>query len=92
MLTGGLHLREAATRALGIVWLLLGVAFVGLGTLLFMNVAWWPFAAASLALLSLVMCCLNLPDARTGAALNGVLLAALGLMAAFMNGLFSFRD
>ena len=77
LLAGTLEVGIAAIRAMGVFWLIVGLAFVitGIGALL--GGTWWIEAAVAVTILSLVLSILGYPDARIGIAVNLVLLVAL---------------
>ena len=79
LLAGRLDLGETGIRVVGVLWLVIGLAFVATGIGAWMRQGWWPGAALAVASLSLVMSVLGWPDARIGVALNAVILLLLTL-------------
>lgn len=75
VLNGTFEVGEAGIRAIGVLWLLTGVAFAVAAVTVFANVLWWPPAAFGVALASLVLCVLGWPLAKFGVPIN---LAILG--------------
>jgi uncharacterized membrane protein YphA (DoxX/SURF4 family) len=76
ILAGRIDLGDAGIRAVGIVWLMLGLACIGIGT------AWltgrsFPPGAILVSLVSLVFCVIGWPDAKIGVVVNLLLLVAL---------------
>jgi hypothetical protein len=80
VLNGRLDLGDAGIRAIGVSWALVAVGFWVASAGAIGNRPWWVPAAASLAIGSLFLCVLGLPEARIGVAVNLVLMVALGLM------------
>jgi hypothetical protein len=77
VLAGKLDVGHVGTRALGIVWLLLAVAFVISGAAIFASPAWWWSFTLAVTLVSLALCVLGWPDARFGVLANIIVLAFL---------------
>lgn len=67
-------------RLLGIVWLLTAIAFWVAAIAALWGRPWWLRVTAVTAAVSLVLCLLAWPDASIGAAIDVVILAALGMM------------
>ena len=74
---GRLQLSPGQIKLGGIVWLLLGAAFIAAGTLLLIGFPYWRALASSISLLSLLMCMAYWPEARIGLWLNLLLLGAI---------------
>jgi hypothetical protein len=76
ILGGMTDVGDVGARAIGVVWLLTGLAFALLGgaVLAGWNVRVWMFAMLAL---SIVLCFLGWPETRIGLIVNAVLLAAL---------------
>lgn len=74
ILAGRVDLGDAGIRSLGVAWLLAALAFllaaVGLGA----GQPWWWPVAIGVAIASLVLCVLSLPDAWVGILANLVVL------------------
>lgn len=77
LLAGRLDVGDLGIRAMGIVWLVAGLAFVVAGLAAWTRQAWWPSLAVAAALFSLALCVLGWPDARIGVAVNLAILALL---------------
>jgi hypothetical protein len=74
VLNGKVQLSESQVRAFGLMWLVLGVAFVGCAALLFLGIPRWPSATIGVALTSALMCIAFWPEARIGLFLNVAIL------------------
>ncbi len=81
-LAGTLALGESGARLVGVVWLALAVGFVVAGVAVWRRAAWAAPLTAVLAVGSIVVCTLGLPEAVFGIVVNVAILAALGLAAA----------
>jgi hypothetical protein len=77
VLAGKLDLGGPGIRAMGVFWLLTAVAFWLAAAAALMNQPWWTLAALGVALFSLMLSIVALPDSRIGVAVNLVILAAL---------------
>ena len=77
VLGGRLDIGDAGMRVLGAAWLALALGFGLAGALALANRPWWSAAATAAALASLVICLVQLPEARIGAVVDLLLLAAL---------------
>jgi hypothetical protein len=77
LLAGAIDVGHAGIRAVGILWLLAGLAVVAAGIGAFASWSWWQNATLALALASLVLCVLGLPGAKIGILANLLLLAYL---------------
>ena len=80
-LAGTLTLGEPGARLVGVVWLALAVGFVVAGVAVWRRSAWAVPLTAVLAVGSIVVCTLGLPEAVFGIVVNVAILAALGWMA-----------
>lgn len=81
LLSGTVDVGETGIRAVGVLWLLAGVAFVvAAGGALF-NTSWWPTMTVVTALCSLPLSIAGWPESRIGVAVNLllVLLIAVGV-------------
>jgi hypothetical protein len=67
---------EAGSRAIGVVWLALGLTFAVAGVATWSKLAWWPTLAVVVASLSSFLCLLSLPEARIGLPVNALILFA----------------
>jgi hypothetical protein len=77
VLGGHVDLGGAGIRAVGILWVAAAVAFVAVSAGAVMHTDWWFRTAVLVALASLALTILELPEARIGAAVNVLLLAIL---------------
>jgi hypothetical protein len=77
ILAGKLDLGGAGIRAMGVFWLLTAIAFCATAAAAVMNLPWWTLAAMGVALFSLLLCIVALPDARIGVGVNLAILTAL---------------
>jgi hypothetical protein len=77
-LAGTLALGESGARLVGVVWLALAVGFVVAGVAVWRRAAWAAPLTAALAVGSIVVCTLGLPEAAFGIVVNLAILAALG--------------
>lgn len=68
---------DAGTRTLGLVWLVVGLAFIVSGGAALLKATWWMVSAATAATLSIVLCTLAQPDANVGLALDVLIVMAL---------------
>jgi len=72
-----LDVGDGGMRTLGVVWLILGLAFIGVSGAALLKTPWWMGAAGAVATASFVMCALQRPDASVGLALNAIIIVAL---------------
>lgn len=79
VLAGRLDLGDAGIRAVGVLWLLLAVAFWGAAAGALMSRSWWVPTAIGVAVASLVLSLVAWPDSRIGVPVNLVIMAALVL-------------
>jgi hypothetical protein len=77
-LAGAVALGETGARAVGVAWLVLAVGFVIAGAATWRREAWAPLLTAVLAIASIVVCVLGLPEAAFGIVVNVAILVALG--------------
>lgn len=77
-LAGAVALGETGARAVGVAWLVLAVGFVIAGVATWRREAWAAGLTAVLAIASIIVCVLGLPEAAFGIVVNIVILAALG--------------
>lgn len=79
ILGGHLDLGATGIRAVGIVWLATAIAFAAVGVATLLRVSWWHSAAVLVAIVSLLLCVLELPAAKIGAILDVVILVLLAV-------------
>ena len=77
LLSGKLEVGEVGARVFGLLWLLAAVGFVVAGVAVFALLPWWGTFTLWVALLSLVVTVLALPDSWFGVVVNVVILAYL---------------
>jgi hypothetical protein len=80
-LAGAIALGEPGARLVGVAWLVLAIGFVVAGVAVWRRAAWAAPLTAALAIGSIVVCTLGLPEAAFGIVVNVAILAALGWMA-----------
>lgn len=68
---------EAGMRSLGVVWLVIGLAFIVAGGAALLRAAWWMVGAATAATLSIVICTLAQPDANVGLVIDIAIVMAV---------------
>lgn len=76
-LAGAVALGEPGARLVGVAWLVLAIGFVVAGVTTWRRVAWAAPLTAALAVGSIVVCTLGLPEAAFGIVVNVAILAAL---------------
>ena len=76
ILGGLIDIGDPGIRAVGIVWLVLGLACIGIG-ITFLTDRSLPFPASAVVLASLAFCVIGWPDAKIGVAVNLLLLGAV---------------
>lgn len=76
VLAGAVALGDAGIRALGIIWLACAVLFVIAGVGTWRRTAWSLPLAAAVAVVSLALCVLGLPETAAGIAVNAAILVA----------------
>jgi hypothetical protein len=77
VLDGRLEIGDVGARVLGIVWLLVAVAFVVSGVAIFFSPSWWWSFTLAVTVVSLILTILGWPDARFGVLANVVILVFL---------------
>lgn len=77
VLGGTVNLGETGVRLLGVVWLVVGVAFAVVASGLLLRVSWWYRATLGTVLVSLVLCIAGWPVSRLGIVANAVMLGLL---------------
>jgi hypothetical protein len=81
LLGGSVALGEPGARLVGLAWLILAAGFVVAGVATWRREAWAASLTAVLAVGSIVVCALGLPEAVFGIVVNVAILAALGWVA-----------
>ena len=79
VLAGRLDIGDVGMRVLGVVWLLIAVAFVIAGVAIFFSPPWWWSFTLAVTIASLIVTLLGWPDARFGVLANIVILLFLFL-------------
>lgn len=77
LLGGRIDIGVAGIRAMGILWLLTGLAFAVCVVGVWRSLEWWPSVTTGVVIFSLVMSVLGWPEARIGVALNLAILIGL---------------
>lgn len=81
VLNGALELGEAGARLVGLGWLAVAVGFLVAAVGVWEGTSWFLPLVAALALVSLGLCILGLPEAAAGIVVNLVILGAVILVA-----------
>ncbi len=76
-LGGAVTLGEPGVRLVGVLWLALAIGFVVAGIGAWRGDPWWVPLTAGLALVSIVVCALGLPEAALGMMVNVGILAVV---------------
>ena len=79
ILNGRVDLKDIGIRFVGIVWLLLALAFIFNGIVLIMEYPFWEELAITISIISLIFCILCWPDSKIGAGVNILILILLAL-------------
>ena len=74
---GALDLGDAGVRLVGLVWLVCAVGFIVAGVGIALRATWGLPLAGGLAVVSLVVCLLGLPETVAGIAVDVVILGAV---------------
>jgi hypothetical protein len=77
VLGGNLDLGDAGIRVVGVLWALAALAFVTVSGATALDKPWWPTAAVIVALASMALTLVELPQARVGLVVNLALIATL---------------
>lgn len=77
-LGAAIALGESGARLVGIAWLVLAIGFVVAGVATWRGTAWAAPLVVGLAVASLVVCVLGLPEAIAGIVVNVAILAIVG--------------
>jgi hypothetical protein len=77
ILNGTLDVGDAGVRAVGLVWLGLTLGFLAAGYGVWRGERWAVALTGGLAVVSLVLCMLGLPETVAGIGINAVILAAV---------------
>jgi hypothetical protein len=77
LLSGRLDVGDTGIRVMGIIWLLTALMFALTAVALAVQLSWWRVAAISVVSFSLVLCAVNLPEAKIGLVINILLLVFL---------------
>lgn len=78
---GAWEVGDAGVRLIGLVWLGLAIGFVVAGYGIWRRGPWAVGLTGVLAILSLIVCVVGLPETVAGLVINGVILAAVGYIA-----------
>jgi hypothetical protein len=77
LLAGRLDVGHGGIRAMGILWLLSAIAFVGSAATLLVETEWWSQLLFWAVVFSFVLCLLGWPDSRFGLVINLLVLVLL---------------
>lgn len=77
ILAGRIDIGDRGIKAMGIVWLLLALAFAVAAAAILLRAVWWPGYTAAIALVSLICSVLGLPEAKLGIPINIVIIAVI---------------
>ena len=83
VLAGRVDLGDVGIRAVGLLWVVAALAFVTVALGAAFDTAWWTKAAVIVAVGSLALTMLELPEARIGLVVNLALIATLLLVARY---------
>jgi hypothetical protein len=86
-LGGAIALGEAGARAVGVVWLGCAVGFFIAGVGIWRGESWALPLAAALAVVSIVICALGLPESVAGIVVNAVIIGIVAFAAFARPGL-----
>lgn len=78
LLDGALEVGDAGVRVVGLLWLCLAVGFLAAGYGVWRGERWAIGLTSALAVVSLIVCLLGLPETIAGFAINGAILAVVG--------------
>ena len=77
VLGGTIDLGDSGIRVVGVLWLLVTLAFVAAAIGLLADRAWWRALALSVSTLSIALCALQWPESRVGVIVNAGILGVL---------------
>ena len=77
VLWGRINVGKIGIRLLGVVWLLVMVAFIAAGIGLLVSAPWWISLTLGAAAVSTVLCLLGMPDTVFGLLINIIIFALL---------------
>ena len=77
VLGGNVDLGDAGIRVVGVLWAVAAVAFVTVSGATAFDKPWWPTAAVIVALSSMALTLLELPQAKIGLVVNLALITTL---------------
>ena len=80
VLAGHVDVGDSGIRALGVLWLVMAIAFVVTAAGTAFGMQWWAKAVAVVATVSLALTIVQWPEARVGLFVNVGLLIALGFV------------
>jgi hypothetical protein len=80
VLSGALDVGDVGARIIGLVWLGLTFGFLAAAYGIWRRTRWAVGLTGVLAIVSLVVCLLGLPEAGTGIPIDGVILAAVAYL------------
>jgi hypothetical protein len=80
ILNGVVDLGDIGIRAMGILWLIAGLAFIAAGIGVMATSSWGGIATLDATMFSLILSIIGWPDSRVGVFINVAILAYLGLV------------
>jgi hypothetical protein len=84
IMSGHVEVGTIGMRFMSVLWLLAALAFVLVGLAAWADQTWWMDAALGIAAASLMLCMIELPEARVGMAINTMIL--IGVIGAHQTG------
>jgi hypothetical protein len=78
LLSGTVDVGETGIRVVGVLWLIVGLAFVAAAAGAVVNAPWWPTMTVVTAVSSLPLSIAAWPESRIGVAVNLLLLVLIG--------------
>lgn len=77
ILSGRLDLGPTGIRVVGLIWLAAAMTFVLIGLAGLADQAWWLRAGVAASIVSLLLCMVELPEARVGMAINTIIILSI---------------
>src|SRR5947208_14317614 len=81
VLNGALNVGDAGVRVIGLVWLGVTLGFLAAGYAVWREKPWAVSLTAVLAIVSLIVCVVGLPETAAGVAIDVAIVAAVGYVA-----------
>ena len=77
ILGGRLDVGDVGAKVVGVLWLLLAVAFVLLAWVAYAGAPWWPLGALAVASVSLLLCLIHWPETIIGVVIDILLIIVI---------------